>query len=199
MAASSTSVAGFFYRRSLAGVDGPVPLEFIIEDSNTITLGDAVRLQTTGFLTNSAAGEPVLGIVAGLVDRGGINVFSPRANSSSVLGTTLTPDDTITVSSTNSSDATREVKAQVFLDTSGDILWYNDADGNLAQTNVMQLFDVVAAGDQIDQGSASDSNGQFQLLQIDPDDDADLSKGLFRIVEGQLAVGIDQGTAIVTA
>jgi len=37
------------------------------------------------------------------------------------------------------------------------------------------------------------------LVQIDPDGDADLSKGLFRIVEGQLAIGIDQGTAKVTA
>ena len=67
-----------------------------------------------------------------------------------------------------------------------------------AQTNLYQMFDV-ANGNQVTQSGASDSNGQVQLMKIDPDEDADVSKGLFRIHENQFGMGIDTGTAKVAA
>lgn len=80
MAVSSTSVKGFSFRKSLLGVDQPVRLRKIIANSQTVTLGDAVRLNTSGYIVVCAAGEPVLGILDGVVDKDGLNVFSPRAS-----------------------------------------------------------------------------------------------------------------------
>lgn len=194
MAKSSTSIYGFTLERSLAGVNNPASLDYIIKDSATITIGDPVRLSTDGYLKRSAAGEAVLGICVGLVDKNGINVFSPRA--AGVTGATLTPDDTIAVSSTNSSDATRYLKAQVILDPAGNLIWKNVMDAAMAQTNVGQLFDVGATVGQIATGTASDTSGQFQMINVDPDT---TTIGYFRIVESQLAVGIDQGTAKISA
>lgn len=195
MAASSTSIYGFKFSRSLYGVDLPIAQEYIIKDSSTITLGDAVRLSTDGYLKRSATGEPILGIVVGLVDKNGINVFE-TGRASGTTGATLTPDDTLGVSSTNSSDATRNLKAQVLLDPAGGILFKNTASAALAATNVGQLFDVGSNSGQIDQGSASDTSGQFQLVALDPDT---TTVGLFRIMESQLPAQLGNSTAVVTA
>lgn len=194
MAKSSSTVYGFSLHRGLAGVENPTSLDFVIKDSSTITIGDPVRLSTDGYLKRAAAGEAVLGICIGLVDKDGLNVFSPRAQGTT--GATLTPDDTVAVSSTNSSDATRKIKAQVVLDPAGLLVWKNTVDSALAQTNVGQLFDVGATVGQISVSTASDSNGQFQLVALDADS---TTVGYFRLVESQLAVGIDQGTAKVSA
>lgn len=195
MAKSSTSVYGFDIARSLYGVDQPAAEEFIIKDSAAITLGDAVRLSTDGYLKRSATGEPVLGICVGLVDRNGINIFE-TGRTSGTTGSTLTPDDTVTVSSTNSSDATRNLKAQVILDPAGTIIFKNTASSALAQTNVGQLFDVGSNSGQIDVSSASDTSGQFQLVSFDADT---TTTGYFRVVESQLPHQLGNSTAVITA
>jgi hypothetical protein len=196
MAVSSTSVYGFKYRKSLSGMVKPVSHNFLLNDSAEFTIGDAVRLDSDGLLVVASAGGPIVGILDGIVDRFGVNAFSPRAQGT--LGSTLTPDDTITVSSTNSSDATRKLKGQVLLDVGGDILWYNDSDDTLAQTNVGQLFDTTAMADRISVTTASDTSGGFQLLEIDPDGDSDASKGLFRIVENQLIGHLGNATTVIS-
>lgn len=183
MAKSSTSVKGFEYRKSLRSGENYVTLPFLLDDSATFTLGDMVRLDTDGLLTVNGAGNTILGRLKGIVDQNGINVFSPRAQGTT--GSTLTPDDTITTSSTNSTDGTRKLKGEVELDPSGLNLYYNDANGDFSQTNVGQCFDLTSSGDQIDQATGTDGSAQMQLLQIDPDGDGDASKGLFRIVEEQ--------------
>lgn len=195
MAYSATT--GFRLRKNLYGITTQETHRFIIGNSATIKIGDAVRLNTSGFLVRSAAGEPVLGIVAGITDRNGLNLFTPQAQGT--VGSTLTPDDQVAVSSTNQSDGTRSLKADVVLDPAGVNLYYNDASSTLAQTNVGQLFDVASGSSQIDQGTASDTAGQFQLLEIDPDGDGDASKGLFRIMENQLPSELGNSTAVVTA
>ncbi len=195
---AKTAATGFYPRANLLGGANTQPsYDYIIANSTTIKIGDAVRVNNAGFIVRAAAGEAILGVVEGLVDRNGINVFSPRA--SGVTGTTLTPDDQVAVSSTNQSDATRNIKVQVKLDPAGQILYYNDADGDLAATNDFQFFDSNASGNQITQSSASDTNGQWQLVLRDPDNDGDASKGLFRIAEGILGGMVDSGTAKVAA
>lgn len=197
--AKSSGVKGFDPRISLIGADNPAYLPFLLGNSRTYVLGNAVRLDTSGFLKTVIAGEPILGILVGLIDRFGQNVFVPgRANGTD--GSTLTPDDTIVTSSTNSTDGTRMLKGQIIAER-GNHLFYNDANGDFAQTNVGQFFDTTATGDQIDQATASDTSGQFQLLVIDPDGDADLSKGLFRVVESQMVTCVNSynSTAVITA
>lgn len=187
-----TATTGFFFRRTLYGLEHPGLQSYVIGNSATIKIGDAVRINTAGFLVRAAAGEAIAGVVDGLTDRNGINVFSPRA--SGVTGTTLTPDDTIAVSATNQSDATRELRAQVIIDPAGICLFYNDADSDLAATNRYQFSDSNSTGNQIVL-SVSDSAAQWQLMVLDPDGDADLSKGLWRIAENQFGLMLDSATA----
>lgn len=181
MAASSTSVKGFTFKKSLNGLEHPAIQEFLLDDSATFTLGDMVRLDTDGLLVVNGAGNSILGLLVGIVDRNGINVFE-TGRASGTDGSTLTPDDTITTSSTNSTNAARYLKGQVIVDPAGTNLLYNKASAALAQTNVGQCFDLTASGDQVDQGTATDASAQVQLLALDPDD---TTGGYFRIVEEQ--------------
>lgn len=178
-----SSGAGFRFRKSLYGGDLPAAQQILLDDSATFTIGDSVQVDTDGLIVVSTAGEEVLGVLVGIVNQDGINVFSTGAAGTD--GSTLTGDDTITTSSTNSTATARKLKGEVIVDPAGAILWYNDSNGTLAQTNLYQFFNGVAAGDQIDQATASDTNGQWQLVELDPDGDADASKGLFRIAESQ--------------
>lgn len=192
---AKTAATGFTFRKSLVGLEHAAPVQILLAGSATVKIGDLVRVNNAGLLVRAATGEPVAGVLVGIVDKNGMNVFSPRA--SGTTGSTLTPDDQIATSSSNATDATRNLKGQVILDPAGVCLFYNDADSALAQTNLFQMFDV-ANGNQVTVGG-SDSNGQVQLIEIDPDGDGDTSKGLFRIAENQYGIGIDSATAKVAA
>lgn len=181
--ALSSGTKGFYFRRSLTGLEHPAMMDVLLDDSATYTIGDMVRFDTDGHLVVAGAGESVIGVLRGLVDRNGIPVSSPRASGTD--GATVTNDDTVATSSTNTSDDSRNLKGQVVMDPGRSNLYYNDADDDLAQTNVGQCFDLTAAGDQVDVGTATDGSAQVQLIMLDPDGDGDASKGLFRIVEVQ--------------
>ena len=193
---AKTAATGFYFRKSLVGVEHPSTIDIILAGSATVKIGDLVRVNTSGLLVRCATTEAPAGVLVGIVDRNGINVFSPRA--SGTTGSTLTPDDQIATSSTNATDATRNLKGQVVLDPAGTNLWYNDADDTLAQANLFQLFDV-ANGNQVTVAGASDATGEVQLIVIDPDGDGDVSKGLFRIAESQFGGILDNATAKVAA
>lgn len=196
---AKTASTGFIPRTHLYGsVAQSAAVNFRAANSATLVIGDAVRLNTSGLAVRAGAGVPVLGIVMGIVDENDINPFSLGYQNGT--GATLTPDDTVVTASDNSSRA-HYIKVKVLLDPAGQILYYNDASGDLAQTNLGQLFDCVAGSSQIDQASASDTSGSFQLLVLDPDGDGDASKGLFRIVENQLVNNVASygSTAVVTA
>lgn len=188
---------GFRYFRSLSGQgEMPTPLRIRVANSTTLRIGDAVRVNTSGFVVRAAAGNPIGGVCLGLVDNNGINVLGQGYGTGT--GATLTSDDTLTTASTNQTKAVA-VFAEVAVDVSGDMLWLNDADSDLAQTNLFQFFDSDASGQQITVSSASDANGQWQLMELDPEASggatANASKGLFRIAENQFGLGIDTGTA----
>lgn len=204
MAVSSTSVKGFKPYKSLYGVDIPNSLNFMLENSVTVTLGDAVRLDTNGALKRCLATDPaVLGVVTALYDATGqVGVFSPRIPGTAISGATLTPDDTLTTASDNRTNAAKQLTAAVLLDPVGAILFQNVTNGALTQANVGQFFNVLSANPgQIDTATASNVNGQFQLISLDPDNDGNTAKGLFRLCQDQLASGIvSYGTTpIITA
>lgn len=191
-----SSATGFRFRKGLYGLEHPSSQNFRAGNSATIKIGDAVRINNAGGVVRAGAGSPVLGIVRGIVDENDINPFSLGYTNNT--GATLTPDDTVVTAADNTT-RTHYIKLVVDVDPAGVGLFYNDANGNLALTNVGQFFDVVAASGQIDQTSASDTSGQFQLLELDPDGDGDLSKGLFRIAESQLMTQIGNSTAVISA
>lgn len=199
--AYSTST-GFRLRKNLYGLQTEgQQLKVRVANSTTLKLGDAVRINTGGFLVRSAAGEAVLGILTGFIgatvnDVTGTNPFSLGGD---ITGLTLTEDDQIVTSATNQTRTELYLVGEVTVDPAGILLWYNDSDGTLARTNIGQYFDVLSGSNQIDSASAADTNGQFELIEIDPDNDGDASKGLFRIAESQIGGGIDSGTSKIAA
>lgn len=190
-----TAATGFRYYGSISGMTTtPVPMLIRAGNSQTIRIGDLVRINTSGLVVACATGEVVGGVCTGLTDQNGVNVLGQGITNDT--GATLTGDDTVTTASTNSSRA-NYVQVEVIMDVVGDILWLNDADSDLAQTNLFQFFDV-ASGRQVTVGG-SDANGQVQLIRLDPEATggatANASKGLFRINENQFSGGIDSATA----
>lgn len=160
---------GFEYRKSLKGSEDAPLLYFIGDNSVVFTIGDAVKVDTNGHATLGAATNKIAGIVAQVVDANGLAV-DPDSQ-------TL---HTYTMASNNETVAQKKIGIIV----SKDALFANDASGDLATTNLLQYFDLTDE-DTINASSASDTAGQFQLVGLDPDGDADASKGLFRIAESQ--------------
>lgn len=191
---AKTASTGFTFRRSLYGVEHPAPMRFRLANSATVKIGDLVRVNNAGFLVRCATGEVPGGVLVGIVNHDSINPFSLGADAA---GATLTPDDQVATKSSNQTDATY-LQGEVILDPAGVCLWENTADGTIATTNLFQMFDV-ANGNQVTSGSASDANGQVQLIAIDPDGTGSTTKGLFRINESQFSMGIDSATAKVAA
>ena len=197
-----TAGTGFRYWKSLSGaMTAPVPTPIRIGNSVTLRIGDLVRVNTAGFVVGAGVGGAVAGVIVGFIDEKGTNPFSLGYGTRT--GSTLTGDDTL---ATSSSNQTRNdyINAEVILDVAGDLLWLNDADADQAQTNVFQFFDVDSNNRQVTQSTASDANGQLQLILWDPQGvsnvpgnpaAADASKGAYRIAENQFGIGIDTATA----
>jgi len=187
----------FDYRKNLLGAVGsPTPLKILIANSTTLKYGQMVRVNTSGFVVAAGVGNAILGYVSGFIDNSGVPVNGFQYDVSKT-GHTNSGDDTVVTASDNQSRA-KAVFAEVVVPTEG-VLLYNDASADLAQTNLMQLFDLTSSSDQVDQGTASDTSGQMQLVQLDPDNDGDASKGLFRVSEPQLLGHVGNSTAVVAA
>ena len=199
---AQTAASGFRFYRTISGAAKASPLPFRIANSTTLRVGDTVRLNTAGFLVASGDTGVLLGVLDGFANKDGINPFSLGFPTAS--GATLTGDDTLATASDNQTATDDYIEALVIVDPSGNVLWLNDASADLAQTNVLQFFDTTGSGRQIDQASALDTNGQFQLILWDPKGAsnvpanptaADASFGAFRINENQFSAGIDSATA----
>lgn len=175
--ALTSGTKGFWPRKNISGPDIPTAFGFIIDNSETVTLGDAVDLNS-GFIQVVDAGDKVLGVVVGIVDNKGIPVNHPDAD----VDGTVTGDDTYAAASDNQTD--KKVKVQVVI--SPDVIYYNDADDTLTQAMVGTKFNANSTGDNVDVATSGSTGGQFQLISIDPDADGDASKGLFKIAESQL-------------
>lgn len=192
-----TASTGFFFRKSLVGLEHPARLDYLLAGSATLKIGDLVRINTSGLLVRAATGDIPAGVLVGLVDQNGINVFSPRAQGTA--GATLTPDDQIATASDNATNLTKNLKGQVIIDPAGSCLFFNIADSALAATNLFQTFDV-ANGNQVTVGSGSDTTSkEVQLISLDPDGDGTTTKGLFRLNNNQFGMAIDKGDTRVAA
>jgi len=188
-----TSSQYFEYRKNLLGATGaPTPLKVLVANTTTIKVGQMARVNTAGLAVPAGVGDAILGPIVGIVDNDNIpvNAFGYTG----ATGHTNSGDDTVVTASNNSTRA-RAVYAEI-LASLGSELFYNDASGALAQTNLFQFFDLDSDADQVDQGTASDTSGQVQLIALDPDEDGDTSKGLFRVSEPQLLSYHANATAV---
>ncbi len=167
-------MAGFEYRGQINGAQNPILENLIIGNSVTVTVGDAVLL-TTGFValgTSSSVG--IYGVVVGIVNDKGIDLDSAKADTYD--GTWTSSSKTYVATADNQTD--KKIKAVVCPDPMA--LWYNDSSGTLTTAMLKQHF-KLSDEDQIDQSTNAAAVGQFQLWKLDPDEDADASKGLWRI------------------
>jgi len=179
-------MAGFNFRRTEGGQTAGELRPFTIANSQTITIGDMVTL-VSGFSTLALAGVRIVGCVVGFKKDLGNNQLVPlgldasgtisgtRSGNAGVVGS-----DTVAVASNN--QTVDKVVAMVMVDPQAE--YYNDSNGTLTTANTGQYFDIVAASDQIDQATATNTySAQMVCVKINPDNDSDLSKGIFRVVE----------------
>jgi len=193
--ALSASTGFRVYQHGSGEISAPIFITFKIGNTVTLKLGDLVRVNTGGFLVRAASGEVPAGVLQGVVDQNGVPPWTAFWVNNA--GVTITNDDTVVTSATNQTRTDNYLQGQIGFDPAGMTLFYNDADANLAATNLFQMFDV-ANSNQVTVGG-SEANGQVQLISIDPDNDGDASKGLFRINENQFSAGVDSATAKVAA
>lgn len=163
-------MAGFSYRKSLSGNPyQPAHLHIIGANSIVFQKGDLIRINNVGFAALVTTGDLVLGVVETVTDKNG----APVDNDADT-------NDTWTMASDNQTVAQKKVE---YIPALADYLFYNDSDDTLAQTNLMQFFPVNDEND-VNGSSSSDSTvDTVRLVEIDPDHDADASKGLWQIVE----------------
>ena len=177
-----TSSKGFLYRGSMISPSEPVVQSFIIDNSKTITIGDAITL-AAGFATVSAGvgGDNIAGICVGIVDASGIPVWQEGAD----VDGTLTGDDTYASAADNQTD--KKCKVQVVPTTTA--LWYNEADSTLAQAEEGLYFDLTNTGDQVTgTGNATKATMQLVKMLSTASGPNSFGEGLFKIAESYFQV-----------
>ena len=146
-----------------------VPQKTIIVASGVMQIGDKVEIvadsNTVQTGAGSTAGVPPLGICVAVCDRNGIAV-DPDSGT----------EDTWTVSSTNVTDATKNIYAVVDISTNS--LYTVPLDATAGTTTGSDMlgytFDALSSdGSQLDESSATaitTANGEFFSWGIDPSD-----------------------------
>lgn len=171
----------FKYRGQLNGAENPVILSIPIANSQTVTEGRMVKLQTFssgGGVLPATAGSTILGFVQGIVDQKGIDLDNTKE---ALDGTWDTAARSYAAASDNMTD--KKVAAKVIVDPFA--LYYNDAAGDLAPADDYKFFDLSNAG-QVGDQNGHDTAGAVQLMERNPDGDDDASKGIFRVAESGL-------------
>jgi hypothetical protein len=167
-------MAGFIFRKNLHGTsETPALMEGVGKDSIVFTVGDVVRINTSGYIDLSTADEQIIGVVQSVVTSKGLPV-APDS------GTT----DTWTMSSANT---TVGLRIQ-FIPAFGDYAFSADSDTTITIADIGKYFNVKSTSDAIVTSGESYTIGtlQFQCIGLDPNGDADASMGLYRCVASQM-------------
>lgn len=148
-------------------------MEFVLGDSATFTIGDAVKL-SAGVLVLSQGNASVAGIIAGFRTAAG-EPLTVNGASADFTNTYTTPTSNTVIAK---------------IDISKDSIYSVTADATLATTTGSGLagytMDVVAASDQLDESTSLTTTGQFVSLGVDPDPQAADNSVLVKIFESQL-------------
>lgn len=163
-------MSGFSYRKNIDGsAYAPSLLRITAANSIVVQKGDLIRVNNAGFGALVTTGDLILGVVEGVEDENGLPVTTDS-------GTT----DTWTMASDNQTVAQKRI---AYIPALQNYLFYNDSDDTLARTNLFQYFPLNDEND-VNGSSSSDSTiDSVRLIEIDPDNDGDASKGLWQIVE----------------
>jgi len=166
-------MAGFEYRGQLNGSENPVTMDVVIKNSATVAVGDAVYNDANG-ITRATSSTEVLGIVVGIVNANGIDLDNAPVDTFD--GTWTSSTQTYVASSDNVTD--KKILAKIIVDPNA--LFYNDANGDFSNYH-KGLLVKLTDHDQIAQSTVSATVGQFFIVKLDPDGDADASKCIVKI------------------
>jgi len=160
----------FTYKGQLNGAENPVIRNFLIKNSASVAVGEALTFSSGA--DSAAAGDKILGICVGIVDKDGIGLDN---TSWTIDGTFVSSTKTYTAAADNMTVGF--VRAQVITDK--EALFYNDSDATMTPAMEGQKFNLTSAT-QIDGDTNVDAAGQFELVKWDS---ADASAGTFKICE----------------
>lgn len=169
-------MAGFTYRKNLDGSNSvPSLLKVIGKNSVVFTVGDAIRVNSSGFGDMAETTEGIIGIVQGVVDSNGLPVDCDSGKT-----------DTWTMASDNQTVAKKEI---MFIPAFGHYAFSCDSDTTIELASIGKYFALNSTSDGVVTSGESFTIGSLdvQLIGVDPDGDADASKGLYRIVRSQMA------------
>lgn len=159
--AASASRKGFFPNRNMISGDNSGVLRYIVAASAVVTIGDAIDIITDpGFAGPATGTSKVAGVVVGIVDKNGINIFTTLGGPT-VAGT-RSGDDTYTAASTNKT--VDQVAVEIVPALEGQ-LFYNEADSTLTAAEVSRYFALTATGDQVT-GTGDGTARTAQLVEI---------------------------------
>lgn len=165
----------FKFHKSLKGAGMPPLLRVIIDNSDTITEGDAVKSYNAGNVEVATAARPILGFVHTVVSKTGLR---PAPDS----GT----DDTWTVESDNETD--KQLAALV--DSDQDSIYSGAQDGTVGTTSDSEKIGISI--DLVSESSLNETsavrNGQGQLFGHGADP-ADSTRILVSIMESEKRAG----------
>lgn len=160
----------FTYKGQLNGAENPVIRNFLIKNSASVAVGEALAFSSGA--DSAAAGDKILGICVGIVDKDGIGLDN---TSWTIDGTFVSSTKTYTAAADNVTVG--YVRAQVITDK--EALFYNDSDATMTPIMEGQKFNLTSAT-QIDGDTNVDAAGQFELVKWNS---ADASAGTFKICE----------------
>ena len=137
----------FLPKNAGTGTDHSVLKRGIIANSATVAVGEAVGLNSTGYITNATAGEAMFGIVSGFSNKDG----SPLSPSEYVAGTATQTDVQSVVAD---SDNVTVDKKEAIIETSEDKVWSVNVSGTLGTTADSPTATDGAIGGWIDTDSS---------------------------------------------
>lgn len=155
------------------GVEHSELIEEIIANSAVIAVGEAVKIGTTGFITNATAGVAILGIAIGFKNADG-SVIQPTAYSAgTATGTDVT---SVTAAADNSTVAMK----RVIIETSMQKQWSAQVNGTVGTTSasgkIGARLDIDSAGSNYARvlestATRTDSTiANFYVAKTDPND-----------------------------
>jgi len=163
----------FVYKGQLNGAENPVIRNVLIKNSAHVAVGEALTFSDGA--DSAAAGNKILGICVGIVDKDGIGLDN---TSWTIDGTWVSSTKTYTAASDNVTVG--RVKVQVITDKNA--LFQCDANASISEAEECMKFNIATAT-AIDGGAGVDAAGQFELVKYDPEGVADASMGLYKICE----------------
>ena len=173
---------GFYYDTNLLGNVGKLNKEYVITNSQTISVGDAVTCTVTTGLGISGANANILGIVDGFIDNDGKVLPMSSYTANTVPLEFVAEGD-------NQTD--KMIKAKVIV--SPYAVYSNEPDGMIGTTtgsNKLGYYsDIVAASNQVDETDAVTGEKQMQIFGTKSADDmSGTTYGLYIIHQSQLWV-----------